>query len=373
MITEQDMTPATTSYDPGKPWNGLPELPPRAEIESSAILKACIAARAELARVNALAETLPNRDILIQAIPLQEARSSSEIENIVTTSDALYQALASDGLGADANAREVLRYREALWEGVNALVVQSRLTVTVFEQICSRILDTEVRVRRDKTVWIGNAAERRITYTPPVGAQPLHRLLTNLEQFIANDEDGVDPLIKMAVMHYQFEAIHPFADGNGRTGRVLNILYLMHRRLLNDPVLYLSRFLIEHRDEYYHYLRDVTEKGHWQQWIVYILNAVAHTSRDTVTRIEAMRALIDDVSRAARTGKVKAAEREGFLALLFKWPYCKIGIVALELQCSKITATRYLNEMTDLGVLERVKRGREYYYINTGFMNLLSA
>ena len=364
------MTHATTNDDPGKPWNGLPELPPRTEIESSAILKACITARVELARVNALAETLPNRDILIQTIPLQEARSSSEIENIVTTSDALYQALASNGVGIDANTREVLRYREALWEGVNMLAGQSKLTVTVFEQICSRILDTEMRVRCDETVWIGNAAERR--YTPPAGAQHLNRLLANLEHFIANNEDGVDPLIKMAVMHYQFEAIHPFVDGNGRTGRVLNILYLMHRRLLNDPILYLSRFLIEYRDEYYRYLRDVTEKGHWQQWIVYILNAVAHTSQDTVIKIEALRVLIDDMSRVARTGKVKAAEREGFLALLFKWPYCKISIVALELECSKITATRYLNEMTDLGLLERVKRGREFYYINTGLMKLLS-
>ena len=358
-------------YNPEQPWNGLPELPPGAEIESGAILKACITARAELARVNALAETLPSKDILIQAIPLQEARSSSEIENIVTTSDALYQALASNGAGTDANAREVLRYREALWEGVNTLERQSRLSVPLFEQICSRIRDTEVRVRHDQKVWIGNAVTRRITYTPPVG-EHVSRLLTNLEHFITNDEDRVDPLVKMAIMHYQFEAIHPFTDGNGRTGRVLNMLYLIHRRLLSAPILYLSRFLIDHRNDYYRCLREVTEKEQWEPWILYILNAVEHTSLDTVTRIEAMRVLIDQVSGAARAGKVKAAEREGFLELLFKWPYCKIGIVERELACSRITATRYLNEMTDIGLLERIKRGREVYYINIRLMDLMA-
>ncbi len=370
MPRKQKRTPATPPYDPAQPWNGLPELPPGTEIESGPILKACIAARAELARVNALAETLPNKNILIQTIPLQEARSSSEIENIVTTSDALYQALASSGEGTDAGAKEVLRYREALWEGVNMLARRSKLNVVLFEQICSRIRDTDVRVRRDKKVWIGNAATRRITYTPPVGAR-LGRLLTNLERFMADDKDGVDPLVKMAVMHYQFEAIHPFSDGNGRTGRVLNILYLMSRRLLSAPVLYLSRFIMEHRSDYYRYLRGVTEAGQWEPWILYILSAVEHTSRETVARIEAVRALIDDMSRAARAGKAKAVEREGFLELLFKWPYCKIGIVERELECSRITATRYLNEMTDLGLLERIKRGRESYYINTGLMALL--
>lgn len=358
------------SYDSQQPWNNLPTLPPVAKIESGAVLKACIVARAELSRVNALAETLPNQDILIQTIPLQEARSSSEIENIVTTSDALYQALVSNGPGTDASTKEVLRYREALWEGVNSLERRSRLNVRLFEQICSRIRDTNVRVRRDDMVCIVNRATRRITYTPPVGKH-LRRLLSNLERFIATDDDGLDPLVKMAVMHYQFEAIHPFSDGNGRTGRVLNMLYLMYRRLLSAPVLYLSRFIIEHRDDYYRYLRGVTEQEQWEPWILYILSAVEHTSRDTVTRIEAMRTLLDDLSRAARAGRAKAVEREGFLGLLFKWPYCKIGIVERELACSRITATRYLNEMVDLGLLERIKRGREAYYINTGLMNLL--
>jgi len=180
------------------------------------------------------------------------------------------------------------------------------------------------------------------------------------------------PLIKMAVIHYQFEAIHPFTDGNGRTGRVLNILYLMRLKLLGAPMLYLSRFLIEHRSDYYRCLQEVTEHARWQQWILYILRAVEHTSRDTVARVEAMRALMDDLTRTARANNARAAERRGFIELLFKWPYCKISIVEKGLGCSRLTATRYLNEMTDLKLLERIQRGREYYYVNSRLIDLLA-
>lgn len=356
--------------NPELPWNDLPELPPAAEIESNDILKACISARAELAKVNALVETLPNKNILLHAIPLQEARSSSEIENVVTTSDALYQALASNGSGADANAKEVLRYREALWEGVAEMRQGAGLTAALFARICSRIRDTDVQVR-ERQVWIGDPGAGRIIYTPP-GGEHLGRLLANLERFIADDAAGADPLIMMAVIHYQFEAIHPFTDGNGRTGRVLNILYLMRRGLLSAPVLYLSRFLIEHRSRYYRSLNEVTEQGRWRQWILYILSAVEHTSKDTASRIEAMRALMDDMQRIAQAGNSRAAERKGFIELLFKWPYCKISLVENELGCSRLTATRYLNDTAGLGLLERIKRGREYYYVNTRLVNLLA-
>ena len=176
----------------------------------------------------------------------------------------------------------------------------------------------------------------------------------------------------MAVIHYQFEAIHPFTDGNGRTGRVLNILYLMRLKLLGAPMLYLSRFLIEHRSDYYRCLQEVTEHARWQQWILYILRAVEHTSRDTVARVEAMRGLLDDLTRTARANNARAAERRGFIELLFKWPYCKISIVEKGLGCSRLTATRYLNEMTDLKLLERIQRGREYYYVNSRLIDLLA-
>ena len=357
-------------FEPNIPWNDLPELPPAADIESRDILKACISAMAELSKANALVKTLPNEEVLINTLPLQEARRSSEIENIVTTNDDLYRAMASDRNQVDSNTKEVLHYREALWEGVSHIRADSPLDIQLFEQICSRILDKKMNVRSGPVV-IENRATQELIYRPPTGYGNLIRLLTNLERFINDKTDRFEPLVKMAVMHYQFEAIHPFMDGNGRTGRILNILYLVQQGLLDVPILYLSRFLIQNRDAYYRYLREVTENGSWQQWILYILAAVEQTSRDTAGKIEAINRLIDNFMIKA-SGRTKVVEREGFVDLLFKWPYSKISIVKRELACSRITATRYLNEIVALGLLEQVKIGREYYYINRELMELLS-
>ena len=357
-------------FDPNIPWNDLPELPPAADIESRDILKACISAMTELSKANALVKTLPNEAVLINTLPLQEARRSSEIENIVTTNDDLYRAMASDRNQVDSNIKEVLHYREALWEGVRSIREGSTLDIQLFEQICSRIFDQKMKVRSGPVV-IENRATQELIYRPPTGYGNLIRLLTNLERFINNKTDGFQPLVKMAIMHYQFEAIHPFMDGNGRTGRILNILYLVQQRLLDVPILYLSRFFIQNRDEYYRYLREVTENGNWQQWILYILEAVEQTSRDTADKINAISRLINNVITTARD-KTKAVEREGFVDLLFKWPYCKISIVEKELRCSRLTATKYLNEVTALGLLERLRFGREYYYINKNLVDLLS-
>ena len=357
-------------FNPNVPWNDLPELPPATDLESRAILKACIPAMTELSKANALIKMLPNETVLVNTLPLQEARRSSEIENVVTTNDELYRAMTSDENRIDSNTKEVLRYREALWEGIRHIREGSTLNIQLFEQVCSRILDEKMKVRSGPVV-IENRATQQLIYRPPTGYGNLIRLLTNLERFINDKTDGFQPLVKMAVMHYQFEAIHPFMDGNGRTGRILNILYLVYQGLLDVPMLYLSRFFIENRNDYYQYLREVTENGSWQQWILYILEAVEQTSRDTAEKIEAINRLIDNVMIKAR-GKTKAVEREGFVDLLFKWPYCKISIVERELACSRITATRYLNEIVELGLLERVKMGREYYYINRELMELLS-
>lgn len=356
--------------DRNTPWNDIPQLPPVAEIESRDILKACILAMTELARANALVRILPNESVLVHTLPLQEARRSSEIENIVTTNDELYRAMTSNKIQTAPNTKEVLRYREALWTGVENLRDRPIMNTPLFEQICSRIRDVKMNVRRHE-VKIQNPNTKQIIYTPPTGYENIIRLLTNLEHFINDKDDGIQPLVKMAVMHYQFEAIHPFTDGNGRTGRVLNILYLIHQGLLDVPILYLSRFFIQNRSEYYRYLREVTEDGKWQQWIRYVLAAVEQTSRDTAHTIETINALIENTITQAQ-GKTKAIEREGFVELLFKWPYCKIGIVENELKCSRITATKYLNEIAELGLIERLRIGREYYYINRPLMELLS-
>ncbi len=362
----------TAQFNPNVPWNDLPELPPAADLESRVILKGCISATAELFRANALGKMLPNEEVLINTLPLQEARRSSEIENIVTTNDDLYRAMASDinCVKLDSNTKEVLHYREALWQGVRQIREGLSLDIRLFEHLCSLILGEKMKIRNDEVV-IENRAAQQLIYKPPTGYSTLIRLLTNLERFINDTSDKFQPLVKMAVMHYQFEAIHPFVDGNGRTGRILNVLYLVYQKLLDAPILYLSRFFIQNRDEYYRYLRDVTENGDWQQWILYILEAVEQTSRDTADKIEAINRLINEVSIKAR-GKTKAVEREGFVDLLFKWPYCKIGIVQRELGCTRVTATRYLNETAALGLLRRVKFGREYYYINKDLMQLLS-
>ena len=303
-------------FNPNFPWNDIPELPPAVDLESRDILKACISAMTELSRANALVKQLPSEEVLINTLPLQEARRSSEIENIVTTNDELYRAMTSDGNQIASNTKEVLRYREALWEGVRHIREGSTLDIQLFEQLCSRILDKEMTVRNGAVV-IENRAAQELIYRPPTGYGNLIRLLINLERFINDETDGFQPLVKMAVMHYQFEAIHPFMDGNGRTGRILNILYLVHQGLLDVPILYLSRFFIQNRDEYYRYLREVTENGSWQQWILYILKAVEQTSRDTADKIEAINRLINNVITTARD-KTKAVEREGFVDLLFK-------------------------------------------------------
>lgn len=356
-------------FDQNIPWNDIPELPPAVEIESKEILKACISAMTELARANALVRTLPNESVLVNTLPLQEARRSSEIENIVTTNDELYRAMTSDNIETSPNTKEVLRYREALWSGLDSMQGRPIINTSLLEQICSRIREIQTSVRNHE-VKIQNAITKEVIYTPPMGSENIIRLLTNLEQFI-NEDNGLQPLVKMAIMHYQFEAIHPFPDGNGRTGRILNILYLMHQELLDLPILYLSRFFIQNRLEYYRYLREVTEKGKWDQWILYVLAAVEQTSRETAAMIEEINTLIGNFTEQAH-GKTRAIEREGFIDLLFKWPYCKITIVERELECSRITATKYLNEIAELGLLKRQKMGREYYYINRSLMDLLS-
>ena len=357
-------------FNPNTPWNDIPKLPPATDIESRDILRACISASSELAKVNALVKMLPNEAVLVHTLPVQEARRSSEIENIVTTNDELYRAMTSNNPRISPATKEVLRYREALWEGVSSLRGRSILNTPLFERICSRIRNVETNVRRSE-VKIKDTSVQQVIYTPPTGYENLIRLLTNLEHFINGNGDELQPLVKMAVIHYQFEAIHPFTDGNGRTGRILNILYLIHQGLIDVPILYLSRFFIQNRPEYYRYLREVTENGRWQQWILYMLEAVTQTSRDTARRIEAINALINNVIAKAR-GRARAIEREGFVDLLFKWPYCKISIIENELKCSRITAAKYLNEIVGLGLLERLKVGREYYYINTSLVELLS-
>ncbi len=254
-------------FDPREPYDGLPLLPPVTELETRAVLKQCLGATRALAELKGAGGLIPDQTILINTIPLQEAKLSSEIENIVTTQDELFHAALDEASAtADPQAKEILLYRRALRRGYEA-VVRRGVSKELLLEVGNILLGKEISFRSgQEIVYIGNQRAGIITYTPPRGGQILLDKLDNLEAFLL-EKEGLDPLVRMAVAHYQFEAIHPFTDGNGRTGRILNLLYLVHARLLEIPVLYLSRFIIRNKGEYYRLLRGVTESGAWEPWL----------------------------------------------------------------------------------------------------------
>ncbi|MBC8327404.1 MAG: Fic family protein, partial [Planctomycetes bacterium] len=274
------------SWRPDRPFNSLPELPPTADLETRAVLKQCILARAALAELKAAAELIPNPAMLISTLPLLEAQASSEIENIVTTADELFRHLNADGV-ADPATKEALRYRHALLEGVGHLAEQP-LDASAAETVCSRIKGVEMSLRQAPGTAIVNRATREVIYMPPDDEERIRALLANWERFL-HEADELDPLVRMAACHYQFEAIHPFHDGNGRTGRVLNILFLVEQGLLPLPILYLSRYIIANKGEYYRLLLAVTRDGAWEPWLIYMLRAVEQTAAWATAQIGAIR------------------------------------------------------------------------------------
>ena len=279
------------SWDPTIPFNALPMLPPNVEeIETRKVLKACITARAALAELNTAGELIPDQGLLINLLPLLEAKDSSRIENIVTTSDQLFQ-YADQAENADPATKEALRYRTALHDGFTYLSSYPLCTNTAIA-ICTTLRGVQTDIRKTPGTVLRDQ-NSDVVYTPPVGEAAIRDLLANWERFIHADDD-LDPLIKMAISHYQFECIHPFPDGNGRTGRILNILYLIQSELLSLPILYLSRFILERRDRYYTLLRDVTAEGRWEAWILFMLEAIENTARWTKKKIAIIRELMVD-------------------------------------------------------------------------------
>ncbi|MBF0634548.1 MAG: Fic family protein [Nitrospinae bacterium] len=357
------------SFDPDKPYNDLPLLPPQIEIESKAVLKKAIAANKALAELKGAGELIPNQGVLIQSIALQEAKQSSEIENIVTTNDELYRAFADEGLRTNPHTKEVLNYDEALWYGFKEIRANNRpLTTNLFVELYQIIKQTSAGVRRVSGTKLASPQGETI-YTPPDGEELLRDKLANLERFIYS-EDGVDPLVKLAIMHYQFEAIHPFTDGNGRTGRILNILYLVERNLLDIPVLYLSRFIIENKKDYYAGLLKVTKNGAWEPWILYMLDAVERMSRVTRDRIVSIRNQMTAVADFVK-GKAPKVYSKDLIEILYSHPYCKIKFLEQTGIGNRQTASVYLKELEAIGILRGVKKGRELYYINDKFLDIL--
>jgi len=352
-----------------QPYNALPPLPPPQDsVETKDVLKACISARAALAELKQAGELLPDQGLLINLLPILEARDSSEIENILTTTDKLFRHATHEG-GADAATREALRYRTALREGFDRL--QERpLTASTAIQVCSTIQDRQVDLRKLPGTVIGNPATSRVIYTPPVGEQVIRDLLSNWERFLHADDD-LDPLVKMAISHYQFEAIHPFYDGNGRTGRILIVLYLIEQGLLTLPILYVSRYIVQHKADYYRLLNEVTRNANWSGWILFMLDAVAETSRWTLEKIGAVRALMDDTSRQIREQRPRIYSHE-LVQILFEQPYCRISSLVERDIAKRQTASVYLKQLVDIGILEEVTAGKEKLFLNTRLLALMS-
>lgn len=354
--------------DVTKAYNDLPTLPPNQDIETKKILKACIEARASLAELRKAAEMLPNQGVLINTLPLLEAQASSEIENIVTTTDKLFQyANSSSDSNIDPATKEALRYRTALREGFET--IKSRpLNTVLAESLCSTLHGVEMTVRKIPGTTLSHQPSGKIIYTPPEGETHLRKLLQNWEVFL-HDENDIDPLIKMAIGHYQFEAIHPFIDGNGRTGRILNILYLIEKDLLTIPILYLSHYIIKHKEEYYQNLLNVTLKDDWEPWILYMLKAVENTSNWTSNKIKNIINLMDETVAHVKTHQPKIYSRE-LVELLFVQPYCRISNVVDAGIVKRQTAAEYLQKLAGEQILKEIEIGREKIYINTKFMKI---
>lgn len=356
-----------TAWRADLPYNDLPVLPPAKELETHAVLKRCITARAALAELKQAAELIPNPGVLIKTLPLLEARASSEIENIVTTTDRLFQYRYDDEQ-ADPATREALRYSHALLEGYRALKERPLITRTA-EQICSEIKGKEMTVRRIPGTALASGKDNRIIYTPPVGEDRIRTLLANWENFL-HTATQFDPLVRMAAAHYQFEAIHPFTDGNGRTGRVLNSLFLIEQGLLTLPILYLSRYIIQNKAEYYRLLLAVTQEQAWESWLIYMLQGVEETAIWTTAKIGAMRTLAAHTAEYVRTKLPKIYTHE-LVNLVFELPYCRIANVTEAGIAGRQAASRYLKQLAGIGVLEETVVGKEKLFLHPKLMNLL--
>ncbi|WP_312816612.1 protein adenylyltransferase Fic [Atlantibacter subterraneus] len=356
------------NWHPETPYNALPLIPPDLEhIETRNVLKACISARAAIAELKTAGELIPDQGLLINILPMLEAKDSSRIENIVTTSDRLFQ-YADREEGADPATKEALRYRTALYDGYNHLSSYPLCTNTAVA-ICTNLRAVQTDIRKTPGTVLRDH-NNSVVYTPPVGEDVIRNLLANWERFIHGDDD-VDPLVKMAIAHYQFECIHPFPDGNGRTGRILNILYLIQAGLLSLPILYLSRFILERRDDYYTLLRRVTEHGDWEAWIVFMLEAVENTSRWTTDKISVVRELITNTTEYVREKLPKIYTHE-LIQALFAQPYCRIENLVERGVAKRQTASTYLKQLVEIGVLEEMSAGREKLYLNTRLLRELN-
>lgn len=354
-----------------KPTYKIPALPPKGEIETPAVLRELAQAHRHLAELKGRAAAIPNQAILIDTLSLQEAKASSEIENIVTTQDELFQAsLFLDGPASPA-AKEVENYRDALKRGFDSLQQnQGLLTCNTIMDMFHVLKRTEEGFRSGPGTALKNDRTGALVYVPPQDHEQIRGHMTALERFMNDDEaSALDPLVKMAIIHHQFESIHPFSDGNGRIGRIINVLYLTRTGLLEIPILYLSRYITSHKSDYYRLLQAVRDDGAWEAWLLYMLRAVSATSRETLSIIEGMRVLMADYKRRLREHPTIRYSQD-LLNNLFRHPYTRIEFLQHDLGVTRQTAAKYLDQLAAAGFVEKHQQGRNNYYINTPLIEL---
>jgi Fic family protein len=347
------------------------KLPQNLELETKKALKQAATAHRYLAELKGISGTIPNEAILINCLALQEAKDSSAIENIITTHDEMYKAELGSNIVSTSEAKEVQRYVDALKVGFEFVKKEQILTSKHILAIQEILEGNSAGFRKLPGTGLKNLATGEIVYTPPQDHETIVKLMANLIDYINDDNlADIDPLIKMAVIHFQFESIHPFYDGNGRTGRIINILYLVLKELLDIPVLYLSQYIIETKSEYYRLLQSVRDKNHWEEWILYILKGIEITSRQTILIIQRIKELMQKYKHDIRTNF--KFYNQDLLNNLFQHPYTKIEFLERDLKINRLTAAKRLDEMTEKGYLEKHKIGRSNYFINRPLFDLLS-
>jgi Fic family protein len=352
------------------PQYGLEKLPPlREKVETIEILRQTNKSIAALAELKGIAKTITNQTMLINAIVLQEAKDSSEIENIITTQDELYKALTVNKTNISAETKEVVDYRKAIFRGFDLVKNQGFLQVNDIVSIQQQLVDNTAGIRSTPGTVLKNDTTGEIVYTPP---QDKAEILDLLSDFIGhfNGQDDLSPLINLAILHYQFESIHPFYDGNGRTGRILNIIYLILNDLIDVPILYLSSYIIANKQEYYRLLNQTNRTGEWTEWIMFMLRAVESTSKDTIKRITSIKDQLDLTILKVQEKAPKLYRKE-LVELLFEQPYSKIEFVVNKLGVERKAASRYLKELEDIGIVESQRVGRETLYINKDLIEIL--
>ncbi len=357
-----------TEFNKNEPYNNLPLLPPKQDLETVAILRKTITASRALAQLNGMLTNLPNPTLFLDTIHLQEAKASSEIENIITTNDDLYKSLVADKNFGDLATKEVLSYKEALFNGLKTIEKRPFISTNLCVDIVQSIKKNSAGIRTTPGTTLKNTKGETI-YTPPVGEAIIREKLANLEVFI-NENNTIDPLIKMALMHYQFEAIHPFSDGNGRTGRILLLLYLKLEKLLDIPAIYLSEYIIKNKADYYNKLREVTENNDWESWILYMLEMVEYTANKGLKRLKDVTELMEQMTTEIKEKLPNVYSKE-LIDILFRLPYTKRKFLIDEKLGTPKTVGNYLKTLEDAGFLTSEKVGKEKLYLNHRLMAVL--